>query len=266
MKYPTCEYATENCELFECIHYGGMDVTMTMAEKIGLAPGMKVLDVACGRGTTACTFHKQYRCSITGIDINPKRIEEAKNKARSLGIDPDNNPSLSFFKGDERILQFSGNTFDCVMNEGALTLSCDPEKSLKEMLRVAKPGAAIAFHDITIAEGTDQKTHDKLAEFMGVYKYRTEAQWIELAEKVGMEVTYTKDWKGLEHLYKMRVNWNKKYLLTLPERLKVFTRQIAPEFGIRGALVLAMRERVIEKAYKNKTIAHFLVVGKNRKK
>ena len=46
----------------------------------------KVLDVACGPGIIACEFANKVN-HVTGIDITPAMIEEAKNLQRERKID-----------------------------------------------------------------------------------------------------------------------------------------------------------------------------------
>src|SRR5687768_7780758 len=54
-------------------------------ERLVLQPGMRVLDVACGTGNLAIPAAKKGS-DVTGIDIAPNLIEQAKARADAEGV------------------------------------------------------------------------------------------------------------------------------------------------------------------------------------
>lgn len=56
-----------------------------LVKMLDIAPGASILDVCCGYGRHAIELARRgYR--VTGIDLAPKQIEEAKSRASESGI------------------------------------------------------------------------------------------------------------------------------------------------------------------------------------
>lgn len=99
-----------------------------------IAPGMRVLDVACGPGYVSAAATK-LGAIPTGIDFSKKMVVIA-SRAFS-GID--------FIEGDAQKLPFADGRFERVlMNFGLLHLS-QPEKACAEACRVLRTGGKFGF-------------------------------------------------------------------------------------------------------------------------
>jgi ubiquinone/menaquinone biosynthesis C-methylase UbiE len=109
----------------------------------GLQPqkDMAVLEIGCGTGTNL-KLCKDAGCKVSGIDLSPAMIEQARSK---LGAQAD------LRLGDASDMPFTDNSFDIVL--AMLTLHEMPgtirQQVLKEMQRVLKPEGrllCIDFH------------------------------------------------------------------------------------------------------------------------
>src|SRR4051812_504064 len=69
--------------------------------------GTQVLDVACGAGQTALPMARSGS-HVTGVDIASNLIEEARNRARSEGL------QVQFDEGDAEQLPYEDASFDIV--------------------------------------------------------------------------------------------------------------------------------------------------------
>ena len=99
-----------------------------------LAPGLSVLDVACGPGYVSAAA-KQLGAVPTGMDFSANMISIAKAMF----------PEISFAQGDAHGLPFEDSSFDRVlMNFGLLHIS-HPEKACAEACRVLKRGGKFGF-------------------------------------------------------------------------------------------------------------------------
>jgi len=58
-----------------------------ICQKIGLKPGMKVLDIGCGWGSFAKYAAEKYGVSVVGITISQKQLELAQNLCKGLPIE-----------------------------------------------------------------------------------------------------------------------------------------------------------------------------------
>lgn len=110
-------------------------VIPAMLDALELAPGMRLLDVACGTGYLAAAA--AARGTVTeGVDFSVPMVM----RARSL------HPGIDFHEGDALTLDGQANgSFDAVgMNFGILHFD-EPERALSAMHRVLRPGGRLAF-------------------------------------------------------------------------------------------------------------------------
>ena len=115
-------------------------------------PGQRALDVCCGTGDIARAL---ARCGaeVTGLDFSPAMLEMARNRsqkseARSRKQNPNSvlRPPV-FLQGDAQQLPFPDNSFDAVTVGYGLRNLASWETGLREMLRVARPGARLVVLD-----------------------------------------------------------------------------------------------------------------------
>ena len=104
---------------------------------VGTADGEQILDVGCGTGSlTFALINRSNVKSISSIDSAAAFIEYAKAKSTD--------PRLDFRVGDACALPFPDRTFDRVMSLLVLHFVPQPHVAIKEMQRVARPGATVA--------------------------------------------------------------------------------------------------------------------------
>lgn len=58
-----------------------------IARKLGLEPGMRVLDIGCGWGGTAAYLAERYGVAVTGLTISKHQAEYARRKSAGLPVD-----------------------------------------------------------------------------------------------------------------------------------------------------------------------------------
>jgi ubiquinone/menaquinone biosynthesis C-methylase UbiE len=78
---------------------------------------------------------------VTGIDLAPRVLEEARELARTTGVD------VGFEVGDVYAIDAEDDAFDIVHAHQVLQHVSDPVGALREMRRVCKPGGLVAARD-----------------------------------------------------------------------------------------------------------------------
>lgn len=109
---------------------------------LGLGPGDRVLDIACGPGNFSRAFATTVGASgiVVGLDASRTMLERGAADLRRSGID-----NLALIRGDATALPFLDDGFDAVCCFAALHLFDDPFGGLDEMARVLAPGGRIAL-------------------------------------------------------------------------------------------------------------------------
>jgi ubiquinone/menaquinone biosynthesis C-methylase UbiE len=104
----------------------------------GIRSGQRVLDVGCGTGVVAITAARMV-ARVTGLDLTPELLERARHNSQIAGVD------VEWREGDAEKLPFGDGTFDVVLSQFGHMFAPRPSVAIAEMLRVLKPGGAIAF-------------------------------------------------------------------------------------------------------------------------
>src|SRR5207248_8128866 len=82
-----------------------------LVRDLGITPGMRVLDVGCGDGTTAVPA-AQLGATVLGVDIASNLVAAGNARARQLGLD-----NLTFQEGDASDLrELEKARFDLVLS------------------------------------------------------------------------------------------------------------------------------------------------------
>ena len=101
-----------------------------------------MLDVACGPGLITCALAKVAR-QLTGIDITPAMIEEARKRQQSMGL-----AKVEWRIGDALPLPFADANFSKVITRYSFHHFLEPEAVLAEMVRVCQPGGEVGIVDV----------------------------------------------------------------------------------------------------------------------
>lgn len=111
-----------------------------LIENIGVRPGMEVLDLGCGDGTTAIPS-AQRGANVLGVDIAWNLVVAGNVRALEAGL-----RNVRFQEGDACSLdEIEDERFDLVVSIfGAMFAPC-PFDAAKEMVRVTKPGGRIVM-------------------------------------------------------------------------------------------------------------------------
>ena len=104
----------------------------------GIRSGQRVLDVACGTGVVSVTAAR-LGARVTGLDLTPELLAAARDNARIASVD------VEWHEGDVEALPFDPDAFDVVVSQYGHMFGPRPDVTLREMLRVLKPGGVIAF-------------------------------------------------------------------------------------------------------------------------
>jgi ubiquinone/menaquinone biosynthesis C-methylase UbiE len=107
---------------------------------LGVTPGLKVLDLGCGDGTTALP-QAQRGADVLGVDIARNLVAAGNQRASEAGL-----ANCRFQHGDASDLnELQDDSFDWVVSIFGAMFAPNPFNVAKEMVRVCRPGGRIVM-------------------------------------------------------------------------------------------------------------------------
>jgi ubiquinone/menaquinone biosynthesis C-methylase UbiE len=123
----------------------------TSEEKLDLAidycavrDGMKILDVGCGKGSLARRLAKRFDVQVTGLEINPTSIDQA----RRLAAEENLADRIQIIEGPALDFRAEPGSFNVVVCIGASSALGGFESALDWMSLKTKPGGMIAIGEV----------------------------------------------------------------------------------------------------------------------
>ncbi len=111
-----------------------------LVQRIGIAKGLKVLDLGCGDGTTALPA-AQLGADVLGVDIARNLVEAGNKRAARLGL-----ANCTFREGDATNLHpLPDQMFDVVVSVFGAMFAPKPFEVAKELVRVTRPRGRIVM-------------------------------------------------------------------------------------------------------------------------
>jgi demethylmenaquinone methyltransferase / 2-methoxy-6-polyprenyl-1,4-benzoquinol methylase len=127
---------------------GGLDERWRRRAIAILAPprGGRILDCCCGTGDLVFGLLRSDRTlEVTGIDFCRPMLDRAQRRALAARA------NARFVEGDVMMMPFEDSTFDGATMGFSLRNVVDVEATLREILRVIRPGARFVSLDVTKA-------------------------------------------------------------------------------------------------------------------
>ena len=121
-------------------------VINTILDNAEVTEGKDVLDVACGTGVLIPDYLKRNAASVTGIDISPKMAGIARKKFKQERV--------TILCGDVETTAFD-RQFDCIVVYNAFPHFPDPERLIRTLSDLLKPGGTL-----TVAHGMSREKID----------------------------------------------------------------------------------------------------------
>src|SRR5689334_12307662 len=104
-----------------------------LVASLGVAKGMKVLDLGCGDGTTAIPAAKRG-ADVLGVDIASNLVEAGNRRAKELGLS-----NCRFQEGDATNLhELIDQSFDLTVSIFGAMFAPKPNDVAREMVRVTQ--------------------------------------------------------------------------------------------------------------------------------
>jgi SAM-dependent methyltransferase len=126
----------------DLIDDGASGVSDRLVELAGVAPGHRVLDVACGYGEPTLTAARAAgdEGSVTATDISAQMIAYGRERVAAAGA-----TNIEFVESGVQDLDFEPDTFDAAVSRWGIIFDPDGEGAAAKVRTFLKPGAQFAI-------------------------------------------------------------------------------------------------------------------------
>ena len=191
--------------LGDSFHPGGTELTGRLISSLAIDTGEKVLDVACGIGTTSMMVGERYDADVTGIDFSDVNVQRATESASLKSA------AVEFKTGDAMNLPVDNTSVEHLICECAVSTFADQEAAIKEFYRVLEPGGQVAISDMVLNGKLPEKLETLLAPWTCLASAKSAAGYQQLFLDHGFVVTGYQD--ESQALLDMVVDFKKKLLV-----------------------------------------------------
>lgn len=161
-------------------HPGGFKATIRLFEKIQKSNGLRILEVGCGTGRSACYLARQgFR--VTALDPHLLMLKKAAQRAAHEGIN-----GIEWREGSAEELPFENESFDVVFAE-SVTIFTNLPAALKEYHRVLKPGGQLLDREIVLFEDVPEEIYKEIKEYFQINKIHSIAEWLDSLNITGFQ-------------------------------------------------------------------------------
>lgn len=115
-----------------------LPISVDVVGELPIGAGTTVLDVAVGDGNAAIEAARRG-AKVTGIDITPSQIDNARVRTAAAGV------AVDLHVADAEELPFDDASFDVVVSVMGVIFAPDHRRAAAELGRVVKPGGTVAI-------------------------------------------------------------------------------------------------------------------------
>ena len=137
----SCAIWSRGAQTLEEAQFTKLELVCT---KLGLQPGMRVLDVGCGWGAFAIHAAREHGVHVTGITLSEPQAQLARERAAAAGLADQVDIRVMDYR------QITGETFDAIASIGMVEHvgSVNVDLYMAKLASLLKPGGTLLNHGI----------------------------------------------------------------------------------------------------------------------
>jgi len=157
--------------------------TEFLVKPFDLKPGMRVLDLACGKGMTSVFLAREFGVQVYAVDLWEPPDEKWEN-AKAHGVEHLITPVYA----DAKNLPFAPGFFDAIVCVNSYMYFGQDDAYLESILKFLRPGGQLGFILTSYVKEITNGIPDYILEFLGddLWTWKTLSWWRDLWEKDGL--------------------------------------------------------------------------------
>ena len=120
-----------------------------LVSRVDAGPGDSVLDVATGTAAVAIELVRHTGCDVVGVDQSPEMLAEAQRRIAAANL----SERIQLVEARAEQLPFPDRSFDALTFTYLLRYVDDPAATLRELVRVVRPGGTLAMLEFAVPRG-----------------------------------------------------------------------------------------------------------------
>lgn len=122
--------------------------TEALLREAGIGPGMRVLDVGCGRGDVSLLLARMVgpHGRVVAVDRAPEAVAATRARVAGRGLSPS---EVEVLAGDIMEQTFDA-PFDAVVGRCVLMYFSEPARTLRRLAAHLRPAGTIVFHELDL--------------------------------------------------------------------------------------------------------------------
>jgi cyclopropane fatty-acyl-phospholipid synthase-like methyltransferase len=154
-----------------------------LTSKLELQPGMRVLDLGCGRAASSIFLHREFGAQVWATDLwfdASENLQRIRDAGAELGVFP--------IHADARSLPFAKEFFDAVVSIDSFVYYGTDDHYLNYLARFLKPGGSIGIAGAGLMREIDGPVPDHLQRWWepGMWCLHSAEWWKRHWEKTGI--------------------------------------------------------------------------------
>lgn len=161
-----------------------------MAKPANLKAGQRVIEAACGVGSTARYLAKNFGVKVHATNIAEMQLTEGRDLTAEAGLAS----LIDFSYADYHELPFPDASFDVWWCQEALLYAIDKKRVFNEAIRVVRPGGHLIMSDLLLDDSVTGTARTEFTSILKAPNMWSIRQWDELIAGLPVKILERQDW------------------------------------------------------------------------